>query len=214
VDGLKENPTMPLNLHTALSRPRSMVDDEVERVLVTSAKDPADLRDHTLLSMAFGTALRIHELVALNDGDVAHEDLRARRFVELKVFKGAKRIGGTQEIELPERVQLKVEAYLIYRRRCGEMLTADTPLFMSQKGGRLSVRQARRIFQKWQVEALLERRFTFHATRHTACTRLYDETLDIRAVQEFARHADIGTTQRYTHVSRERLSRAIQRLPC
>ena len=205
---------MPFNLHTAVSRTRCMIDNEVERVLVESGRRPANWRDHMLLSMAFGTALRIHELVALNVGDVAHEDLRARRFVELTVFKGAKRIGGTQEIELPERVQLKVEAYLIYRRRCGEVLTADMTLFMSQKGRRLSIRQARRVFAKWQLEAELERRFTFHAARHTACTRLYDETLDIRAVQEFARHADIGTTQRYTHVSRERLSRAIQRLVC
>lgn len=49
---------MPMNLHTALSRPRSMVDDEVDRVLTASGKDPEHWRDHLLLSMAFGTALR------------------------------------------------------------------------------------------------------------------------------------------------------------
>jgi integrase/recombinase XerC len=203
-----------MNLHTAVSRPRAMVEEEVEKVLKTSGEDPEYMRDHVLLSLPFGTALRIHEVVALDVGDVAHPDGRARRFVQLRVFKGAKRLGGTQEIELPETAQMKIEAYLIYRRRRGEVLTPQTPLFLSRFGRRLSVRQGRRLFSQWQDEAGLERHFTFHAIRHTACTGLYDATKDIRAVQEFARHRSIATTQMYTHISRSRLSRALQRLPC
>jgi integrase/recombinase XerC len=203
-----------MNLHTTVSRPRAMADDEVDALLRASADKPEHWRDHVLLSLPFATGLRIHEVVALNVGDVAFEDGRARRFVQLRVFKGARRIGGTQEVELPERMQMKVEAYLIYRRRRGGVLTPDTPLFVSRFARRLSVRQARRVFTEWQEKAGLERRFTYHAARHSACTSLYDATKDIRAVQEFARHRSIATTQMYTHISRSRLSRALQRLPC
>jgi integrase/recombinase XerC len=203
-----------MNLHTAVSRPRAMAEDEVEKLLRASGDDPEFWRDHMLLSLPFGTGLRIHEVVALNVGDVAHDDGRARRFVQLRVFKGSKRLGGTQEIELNERTQMKIEAYLIYRRRRGEVLAPATPLFLSRFGRRLSVRQARRLFSEWQDEAGLERHFTYHCARHTACSALYDATKDIRAVQDFARHRSIATTQMYTHISRTRLSRALQRLPC
>jgi site-specific recombinase XerC len=203
-----------MNLHTTVSRPRTMPDDELDALLTKSGEHQEHWRDHMLISMPFGTGLRIFEEVALNVGDVSHEDGTARRYAVLRTFKGSRRRGGTQEVELPEKTQWKIEAYLMYRRRCGEVLTPDTPLFVSRFGRRLSVRQARRIFTEWQERAGLERHYTFHTSRHNACSSLYEVTKDIRAVQEFARHASIETTQIYTHISRSRLSKAVQRLPC
>jgi site-specific recombinase XerC len=91
---------------------------------------------------------------------------------------------------------------------------ADTPLFVSRKGNRLSTRQVRHLFGVWQERAGFGRRYTFHSMRHAACGNLYRRTKDIRIVQRFARHASVLSTMRYSHPDEAELIRALQDLPC
>ena len=96
----------------------------------------------------------------------------------------------------------------------GETLVATTPVFVSRLGRRLSARQLRHAFGVWQERAGFERRFNFHALRHTACTNLYRGSRDLRLTQRFARHKSVLTTSIYTHPSDEELLRSVQSLIC
>jgi site-specific recombinase XerC len=85
---------------------------------------------------------------------------------------------------------------------------------VSREGGRLSERQVRTAFKKWQERAGFERHVHFHALRHTACTNIYAATKDIRLTQRFARHSRITTTTIYTHPSDDDMIRAVEGIRC
>ena len=67
---------------------------------------------------------------------------------------------------------------------------------------------------KLQLKAGIEKPYTFHSTRHTACTSIYRETKDLKLTQVFARHKSPATTERYTHPTIQDLIEAVHDLPC
>jgi integrase/recombinase XerC len=204
---------MPIYADTT-KPPRTMTRQEQFLLLRTTGQRFDGYRDHVLLSLALATGLREHELVALNVGDVRGTDDKARRRVQLRVFKRSHEDRQGQEVVLGSGVQAKLEKFFRWKRRQGELLATDAPLFVSRKGNRLSTRQVRHAFQLWQERAGFERRFSFHSVRHSAITNIYEATRDIRLAQRFARHKSITSTQIYTHPSDEALFRAVEDLPC
>jgi site-specific recombinase XerD len=140
----------------------------------------------------YGCGLRVAELTALDVGDV---DLTGRR---LTVWgKGGKQ----RVVPLGEPAADALARWLHDGRHA--LVTEATPdgaAFLNSRGKRLTPRDARRI---------VDRRATApthpHALRHTFATHLLDGGADLRVVQELLGHADLATTQRYTHVSKERL---------
>ena len=197
----------------AVRTPKSLTADEQRRLLAVTGERRDGFRDHVLFSLAIGTGLREHEILALDVGDV-FEGQRARRRVTLRVFKGVTDDSQPQEVLLPDALRAKLDKYLAGRRRDGETITATTPLFMSRNGNRLSARQVRELFARWQERAGFERRLSFHALRHTACSNLYRATRDIRMTQRFARHASILSTAIYTHPSDDEFARRVAGLEC
>jgi len=192
---------------------------------VLDAKEQADLlrvtglrkdgfRDHVIFSIALGTGLREHEILALNVGQVFTPAGRARRRLVLQVFKRSNRDVSMQEVLTPDTLRAKLEKLLAWKRSEGQPVEANAPLFLSRNGDRLSPRQLRELFAKWQREAGFDRRFSFHALRHTACTNLYRGTRDIRVTQRFARHKSVTSTAIYTHPTDEDMARAVAQLPC
>jgi len=194
--------------------PRTLDEREVDRLLKTTGQHKDGFRDHVLISLALATGLREHELLALNVGDVFTALGHARRVVPLRVFKTSNSDSAAQEVRLSEGARAKLEKLFAWKRSRGESLEADAPVFVSAKGGRLSDRMLRHAFRTWQERAGFDRRFTFHALRHTACTNLYRRTKDIRLTQRFARHRSVLSTTIYTHASDEDLARAVEDLPC
>ncbi len=194
--------------------PRTMTRHEQLLLLRTTGQRFDGYRDHVLLSLALATGLREHELVALNVGDVLADGGKARRRVQLRVFKRSHKDARGQEVILSSGVQAKLEKFFRWKRKQGEVMTTDAPLFVSRNGNRLSTRQVRHLFQLWQERAGFERRYSFHSVRHSAITNLYEATRDIRLAQRFARHKSITSTQIYTHPTDEALFRAVQELPC
>jgi len=188
--------------------------NEQRRLLEVTADHPRGQRDHALFSLALGTGLRAHEMLALNVGDVLTDDRQIRSRVQLRVFKGHARSPRPQEVIIPSTAQEHLRTYLELRRERGDTLESSTPLFRSRKGNRLSTRQLRHIFGVWQERAGFERRLSTHSLRHAACTNIYRATQDIRLTQRFARHASILPTAIYTHPSDEDLVRAVSELPC
>ena len=196
---LAEDPTTGLSAPRGDGRlPRVLKPEELRTLLdepsaATAGDDgPRRLRDDAVLEVLYGSGLRVAELTALDIGDI---DLPGRR---LTVWgKGGKQ----RVVPLGEPAADALARWLADGRDA--MVTEATPpaaVFVNARGRRLSPRDARRI---------LDRRSSVpthpHALRHTFATHLLDGGADLRVVQELLGHSDLATTQRYTHVSKERL---------
>jgi integrase/recombinase XerC len=178
--------------------PRVLRHDELVTLLddppaAASADDPVlRARDDALLELLYGSGLRIGEACALGPADL---DLDRGRAVVLG--KGGKQ----RAVPLSDPAVGALRRWIDGPRRA---LAADASdidaLFLNRRGRRLTPRDARRILDRRAAAPTHP-----HALRHTFATHLLDGGADLRAVQELLGHADLATTQRYTHVSRERL---------
>jgi integrase/recombinase XerC len=178
--------------------PQPLAPAECEGVI--DARDPErdavlEARDRALLDVLYGGGLRVGEAVGL---DVRDYD-RHRR--ELRVCgKGDKE----RVVPLPGQAHASLDAYLALRERPG---LSGRPMFERARGGRLSDRWVREMLRRRLAAAGVARRATPHTLRHSYATHLLDADVDLRSIQELLGHARLSTTQRYTHVSAERLAR-------
>lgn len=187
-------------LHTArapLKLPRVPRRDDALAMLdnVTSAdpEDPRALRDAALLELLYGAGLRVSECCGLDVGDV---DLRKETVTVLG--KGSK----VRRLPLGVPACDAVTAYL--RDARSELLGEPTSaLFVNTRGNRMTPRDARRVLARYPLSD--GRTLHPHSLRHAYATHLLEGGADLRAVQELLGHADVGTTQVYTHVTRDRL---------
>lgn len=170
---------------------------------MTAAEQSAPLRvtedaprDHTLYSMALGTALRLSELLGLNVGDVSADGREARRRVTLDpaTTKG----GRKGEVFLPARLLTKLRRFLPWKLVHGESLDTNAPLFVSGQGRRLSPRAAQWRFAWWQARAGFDRRYNSHSLRHSSVTAIFRATGNLFLAQRFVRHASPITTIIYS----------------
>jgi len=172
--------------------------DESEALLRVGAAPPAPAtaRDRAVLEVLYATGVRVAELAGL---DVEDADLR----------EGAVRVtgkGGKERIVPMGRKAVEaLQAYLQQGQQGGAR--ASGPLFLNGRGGRLTVRSVHRIVRARARAAGLARRVSPHTLRHTFATHLLDAGADLRLIQELLGHARLGTTQKYTHVSADRLMR-------
>jgi site-specific recombinase XerD len=157
--------------------------------------DPAwvRLRDDAVLELLYGSGLRVSELCGLAPADV---DLAGRTVTVWG--KGGKQ----RRVPVSEPAVDAVDGWLRTGRPVIAAADADgeVALFRNARGRRLSPRDCRRIIDRRASSPTHP-----HALRHTFATHLLDGGADLRAVQELLGHADLATTQRYTHVSKERL---------
>ncbi len=199
---IARDPTIGLSTPKGEARlPRVLRDDEL-RVLLDEPRPAARLageafvaRDDALLELLYGSGLRVSEICGLGPADV---DLAHRRVTVWG--KGSKQ--RTVPLSAPGAEAL--ERWLVHFRPSLEPRDADAAraLFCNARGGRLSPRDVRRIVDRRSAAPTHP-----HAFRHTFATHLLDGGADLRAVQELLGHADLSTTQIYTHVSKERLQR-------
>lgn len=192
--------------------PKTLTVEEQRRLLAVTGEHRAGYRDHVIISLALGTALRIHEIVALNVGDIIQDGEGVRRRFPLRIFKKSTSNPAEQECILPDGTHFKLGRFLKWKKKNGEPLALDAPLFVSRNKRRLSMDRLRHAFAAWQKRAGLERHFTFHQLRHTALTNLYRAGKDIRIVQKVARHKSLNTTGIYAHPSDEDVLRAVREL--
>lgn len=194
--------------------PRSLTREEQDSLLRTTLDHPRGFRDHLIYALALGTGLREHEIAALNVGQVLAPDGRIRGQMTLTVFKRSSHHPGPQEVFLPDALRSKLARFIEWKRKRGEELAPDSPLFLSQWGRRISLRMLRWTFRRWQERAGFDRRFGFHGLRHAALQNAYRATRDIRLVQRLARHKSVLTTTIYAAPSDEDLIQAVRGLPC
>lgn len=194
--------------------PKTLTEVEQALLLKITGEHARGFRDHVLFSVALGTGLREHELLALDVGDVARDGRTVKRRITLRVFKRCTDLPMPQEVILPDSSVYKLKRFLKWKAARGESVAPEAPLFVSRNGNRLSARQLRSAFRKWQERAEFDRIHSFHSLRHSACQNVYRRERDIRLVQRFARHVNITTTTIYAQPSDEDLFRAVRELPC
>ncbi|MDR2114205.1 MAG: tyrosine recombinase XerC [Bifidobacteriaceae bacterium] len=175
----------------------------MEQALAAAVEQgPIGLRDRALVELIYATGIRVSEAVALNldSLDLAERLLRV-------VGKGNQERMVPFGLPAARALEQWVERgreQILTRVRLGKSPGGEPALFLGARGGRLNSRQARQVVYRLAALAGLGH-VAPHALRHSAATHLLEGGSDLRTVQEFLGHSSIGTTQRYTHVSTERL---------
>jgi integrase/recombinase XerD len=170
---------------------------EVERLLdAPDLTRKQGLRDAAILELFYACGLRISELANLPLREVELEESMVR-----VRGKGSK----MRIVPLGRRAIERIQAYLPVRAE-GKVL--DDTLFLSTRGRRMSRTSVWQVVKRAAQAANIQQNVTPHMLRHSFATHLLDHGADLRAVQEMLGHADVTTTQIYTHVSVDRLSRA------
>jgi integrase/recombinase XerD len=166
---------------------------------VPKGTEPPALRDRALLELMYACGLRVSEATALEVGDVDLEEglLRARG-------KGSKE----RLVPIGREAVSALRAYCQRGRPALLGMRADSRLFLNQRGAGLTRQGVYKIIQGHARGAGLERRMSPHTLRHSFATHLLAGGCDLRSLQEMLGHADIATTQIYTHLSAERLKDA------
>jgi tyrosine recombinase XerC len=167
---------------------------EVTRLLETpDPTTPVGLRDRALLELLYASGLRVSEIVSLNLGQLNLDSKETR-----VIGKGSK-----------ERVVLMgdpaARALIAYLEEGRPLLLGEkrnNAIFISRQGERLIERRVQKILERYARIAGIERRVHPHMLRHTFATHMLDGGADLRVVQELLGHADLSSTQVYTHVSK------------
>jgi len=180
--------------------PKVLTAQEVEALLEAPSRlgDARGLRDAAILEVLYATGLRVSELARLHLGDL-HLDAGYVRCWG----KGSKErvvpLGGEADATL-QRYLAEGRPSLLAGRR-------TDVLFVNERGAGLTRQGVWKLIKRYGSKAGIERSLSPHVVRHSFATHLLENGADLRAVQLLLGHADISTTQIYTHVNRERLRR-------
>jgi integrase/recombinase XerD len=189
-----DNPAAELDLPRRRTRlPRTLSPGEVERLLeAANGTSPRSLRDRALVEILYGAGLRVSEAVGLDRGRIDLENRLVRC-----LGKGEKeRVVplGREGVEAVRRYLARGRPFLDRRHR--------PELFLNAQGGALTRAGAFLILRRLAAKAGLDpARVHPHLLRHSFATHLLEGGADLRSVQEMLGHADLGTTEIYTHVS-------------
>jgi integrase/recombinase XerD len=177
--------------------PKSLSEGQVESLLAAPDADtPLGQRDRAMLELLYATGLRVSELVAL-------------KLVELSLTEGFVRVFGKgskeRVVPLGEVARDWVERYLREARPALLAGRASDAVFVTQRAAPMTRQMFWLIVRRCAVQAGIHAPLSPHGLRHAFATHLLNHGADLRAVQMMLGHADISTTQIYTHVARERL---------
>lgn len=175
---------------------------EAASLVAAPAGDAWSVRDRAILELLYASGIRVSELCGLDLGDVDLDRGRVR-----VLGKGGKE----REVPIGDPAADSVRAFLECRGETLKPGPAPGALFLNRRGHRLTSRDTRAVVEKYRGVVLAGRRVSPHTLRHSFATHLMEGGADIRSVQELLGHASLGTTQRYTHVSRGRLFGAYRR---
>jgi integrase/recombinase XerC len=193
--------------------PEYLAEDETTRLLdAPDTSSPAGRRDHAILELFYASGLRLSELVGLDLEDVN----LSSRIVRVRGKGGKERLvpfnrSATEAIKtmLRDTAVRQPSGRETRSMRASAATTRHArrrqALFLNLRGGRLTTRSVDRIVRRYVRDAAIARGISPHALRHTFATHLLRAGADLRAIQDLLGHAQISTTQRYTHLDVARL---------
>lgn len=194
------DPTVHLEMPTIEQKlPNILSIEEIEALLMAPNRSkPQGVRDVAMLELLYGSGMRISELIALDLSDI-HLTMG---FVRVFGKGGKERI-----IPLGKSALSALNYYLNSARGQlqGKYPKTDA-FFINQRGKRLTRQGCWKLMKEHALKAGIQHELTPHTLRHSFATHLVENGADLRAVQEMLGHADISTTQIYTHISKTRLS--------
>ncbi len=193
---LPANPVKAVQAPKAKKRlPKNMDVDEVSQLLNMDSGDPLVVRDRTMLEVMYGAGLRLSELVGL---DIRHLDLASG---EVKVMgKGSKE----RKIPLGKTAVSWLTRWLEMRELYAP---EDNAVFIStQSGKRISNRNVQKRFEQWGIKQGVNSHINPHKLRHSFATHILESSGNLRGVQELLGHANLSTTQIYTHLDFQHLA--------
>ncbi|MBN1625629.1 MAG: tyrosine recombinase XerC [Deltaproteobacteria bacterium] len=175
--------------------------DEMFRLLEGPDREtPLGLRDLAIIEVLYSCGIRVAELVGLNMNDIDF----AGRLVKVLGKGNKERIVPIGRKAL-DAVGNYTAAAAPLRKKAGAVQGGKVPLFINNRGGRLTTRSVGAIIKKYALKCGLLTDISPHSLRHTFATHLLDGGADLRSVQEMLGHVSLSTTQKYTHVSMDRL---------
>ena len=175
--------------------PDTLSVDDIARLLNVHSKDTLLLRDLAMLELMYSSGLRVSELVGLDRGDVDFNDRTVR-----VTGKGAK----TRVLPVGDKAITALRAWqqVCPQRQAG----SESAIFTTRNGKRIGVRTVQQRVKDWARRQDIPGDLHPHTLRHSFASHLLESSGDLRAVQELLGHADISTTQVYTHLDFQHLA--------
>ncbi|MDE2196838.1 MAG: tyrosine recombinase XerC [Gammaproteobacteria bacterium] len=194
---VRNNPANGVRAPKASKRLPVILDpDQMAKLLENPGNKPEDLRDHAVMELLYSSGLRLAELISLDLNDVDSGDATVR-----VIGKGSK----TRIVPVGRHALSALSAWLQVRAQIAK--PEDTALFTATRGGRLSPRTVQTRMRRWGIAQGVQQGVHPHLFRHSFASHLLESSGDLRAVQELLGHANISTTQVYTHLDFQHLAR-------
>ncbi|MGO0060922.1 site-specific tyrosine recombinase XerD [Brevibacillus fluminis] len=195
---LEHDPSVHLETPKIEKRlPKVLSLEEVEKLLEgPDLSQPSGVRDKAMLELMYATGIRVSELVQLNMGDINLE----MGFLKC-MGKGSKE----RMIPLGKVAISVIRQYFETARSRLLKVGGESALFVNHLGKRMTRQGFWKIIKKYALQSGITAEITPHTLRHSFATHLLENGADLRSVQEMLGHADISTTQIYTHVTRSRI---------
>jgi integrase/recombinase XerC len=202
---VEHDPTTGIRAPKTRTRlPKLLDTDQAAQLLEFTPVDAAELRDRAIAELLYGSGLRLAELTGANVGDL---DLAAG-FITVR-GKGGK----VRQVPLGRHCITAIRAWLAIRAAAGDPggksapVPDPTPLFTGRGGRRIAPRTVQLRLKRLAIRQLGSDELHPHMLRHSFASHLLESSSDLRAVQELLGHADISTTQIYTHLDFQHLAR-------
>lgn len=175
--------------------PNTLDADQATQLVEIDATDPCAVRDKAIFELMYSSGLRLSELVNLNLGSVDFADA-----IVTVLGKGNK----TRKVPVG---RYAIKAIKVWLKQRTAMIDSDqAALFVSNRGRRISTRTVQQRLRDWAIKQGLATHVHPHMLRHSFATHILESSGDLRAVQELLGHADISTTQVYTHLDFQHLA--------
>jgi len=159
----------------------------------------AGIRDTAIMEILYSSGLRVSELVEMDENDL---DLN------LGIIKVMGKGKKERIVPVGSKAIEALKSYLNSHKRRKKIpppASLNPPVFLNQRGGRLTARSVARIINRYIEQCGLLKNISPHSLRHTFATHMLDAGADLRAIQELLGHVSLSTTQKYTHVSIDKL---------
>lgn len=175
--------------------PHTLDADQVGRLLELPGDGPLDRRDRAIMELFYSSGLRLAELAGLNLADMQIGD---------GLLQVTGKGGKTRRVPVGRMARAAIDDWLAVRPALAD--SGAAALFVSRRGGRLSARAIEARLRLRAIEQGMPRHVHPHMLRHSFASHLLESSGDLRAVQELLGHADISTTQVYTHLDFQHLA--------
>lgn len=169
--------------------------DGVAHLLDAEPDDPLTLRDRCMFELIYGSGLRVSELVSLNIDDISAAG-------ELRVTGKGQR---TRIVPYGREARVWLERW--QQERANWAGATQAALFLNRRGGRLTTRSVQQRLKQWALQRGVHDRVHPHKLRHSFASHMLESSGDLRAVQELLGHANLSTTQIYTHLDFQHLAK-------